>query len=480
MNFISYNIRGLGSVAKQRDVGEIIKKHKAELCFIQETKLEKFPDFVCRAWWGTNNFDLAVRNSEGRSGGIASIWNTDVFAASSKWDLPGVVVVNGLWKNGNISCCFINVYAPSSCSEKLRLWDAIGNIVNLHADCCVCVLGDFNAVRRQDERVGCGEFSGATDAKRFDAFIRESGLTEIRVQGRKFTWCKPNGKCKSKLDRFLVNETWMRVWPESNGRGIQRSISDHCPIFLTTKTEDWGPKPFRFINAWVSHPGFKQVVTKVWSETEIQGWKCFVVTEKLKKLKAELKEWNKVSFGIIDHRIQELKDELQEWDCKDESSGLVEAEIVRRNEICANISLQMKDKISLLQQKAKGSWLKEGDLNSGLYHRAIQGRRKKNEISGLLVEDQWISDPTTVKKMVKDHFEAFFKKKERQLPFFPGDFMKKKLSSEERMSLVREFDESEIKDAVWNCDGDKSPGPDGLISRFGRQRGILLRRILFR
>ncbi|XP_057790862.1 uncharacterized protein LOC131007972 [Salvia miltiorrhiza] len=234
MNLLSYNIRGLGSVAKQRDVTDLVKGQKIDFCWLQETKMEVFRDCFCNSWWGFNNTDRAIRNSEGRAGGIVCLWNREVFEASSTWDLPGAVVVNGRYKEGDQSCCFINVYAPVGSGDKRILWNAISTIVEQNPDRCVCVLGDFNSVRRREERMGSGEAFGTADARLFEEFIRENDLEEIKTQGRKFTWHKPNGKCKSKIDRFLVNGKWLATWEGTSARGLQRSISDHCPIVLTT------------------------------------------------------------------------------------------------------------------------------------------------------------------------------------------------------------------------------------------------------
>ncbi|XP_057774901.1 uncharacterized protein LOC130993882 [Salvia miltiorrhiza] len=430
--------------------------------------METFSDVFGNSWWGFNNTDKAIRNSEGRAGGIVCLWNREVFEASSSWDLPGAVVVNGRYKKDGLLCCIINVYAPTESKEKRILWDAIGSIVEQNADRSVCILGDFNAVRRREERVGSGETFRASDARFFEDFIRGNDLKEIHTQGRKYTWYKPNGKCKSKIDRFLVNETWMLTWEGSSARGLQRSISDHCPIVLTTRTEDWGPRPFRFLNAWTNHPEFEDVVKKVWTGTDCQGWSFFVVKEKLKKLREALKVWNRTSFGEIDSKIHELKKELQQKDELDEQSCLGEVDVIRRNELQALISLQMKHKQMTLQQKAKLKWLKEGDVNSGFFHKAIKGRRLKNDIGGLIFDNSWISKPEEVKARVRNHFETFFKRKDRQMPVIPIDFVRRKISDEERNWLIRGFEPEEVKEAVWSCSGDKSPGPDGFNFSFWR------------
>ncbi|KAL8507619.1 hypothetical protein ACS0TY_018234 [Phlomoides rotata] len=85
----------------------------------------------------------------------------------------------------------------------------------------------------------------------------------------------------------------MTKWPSSHQKGLRRTVSDHCPIILGVKVRDWGPKPFRCINAWFSHPNFKQFVSNKWVTYRVEGWGSFIVKEKLKLLKADLKEWNR-------------------------------------------------------------------------------------------------------------------------------------------------------------------------------------------
>ncbi|XP_057809109.1 uncharacterized protein LOC131023581 [Salvia miltiorrhiza] len=384
---------------------------------------------MCDKWWGRSNFDWAVRESEGRSGGILSVWSKDKFVATSKWNVTGAVIVNGIWLQGGLHCCFVNVYAPMGTTEKESLWDTLQLIALQNKDSCLCFLGDFNAVRDPGERVGKGAVFNQADARSFDTFIRQSNLLEIRTQGRKFTWYQPGGGCKSKLDRFMVNEKWMQEWPDTVGRGLQRSVSDHCPIFLTTKTKNWGPKPFRFLNSWLSHPDFYALVRKSWDEAKIEGWSCFVFKEKLKLVKSALKEWNLRIYGNIEHGLTDLKDELQELDIFDDTFGLEESETIRRNELRAKIFLKSKEK-----------WLDVGGY--------------------------WIEDPKNIKENVKTFFENHFKKTPRVLPMIPGDFTARRVSAENNAELIKNFSESEIKEAIWSCDGDKSPGPDGFNLKF--------------
>ena len=47
---------------------------------------------------------------------------------------------------------------------------------------------------------------------------------------------------------------------------------------------------------------------------------------------------------------------------------------------------------SMLRQKARIKWLKEGDRNSTYFHRLINHRRRKNAIPGIFMDGVWIQD----------------------------------------------------------------------------------------
>ncbi|KAL8498958.1 hypothetical protein ACS0TY_022064 [Phlomoides rotata] len=154
MKILCYNVRGLGKKAKRMEVKDIIKKHKIELCCIQETKLEEVSKIRCMGLWGNPNFDWAYRESEGKSGGIHSIWNKDVFHKSSSWSDRGVLVINGYFTGDGGRGVLMNVYAPCSSSEKNELWEIIKLTVSQNMDARVCMVGDFNSIQRPEERVG--------------------------------------------------------------------------------------------------------------------------------------------------------------------------------------------------------------------------------------------------------------------------------------------------------------------------------------
>jgi len=120
---------------------------------------------------------------------------------------------------------------------------------------------------------------------------------------------------------------------------------------------------------------------------------------------------------------------------------------------------------SMLRQKARVKWLKEGDNNSNYFHRLINHRRRQNVIQGLLIDGVWVHDPSSVKNAALHYFKDRFSKENYTRPTLDG-VQFPSLGQREKESLEARFSELDIKLAVWDCGGDKSPGPDGLNFNF--------------
>ncbi|GJZ70184.1 putative RNA-directed DNA polymerase, eukaryota, reverse transcriptase zinc-binding domain protein [Tanacetum coccineum] len=68
----------------------------------------------------------------------------------------------------------------------------------------VILFGDLNEVRSESERFGSTFSCG--DATIFNSFIYDTGLIDLLMGGRHFTWVNKVGSKMSKLDRFLISD----------------------------------------------------------------------------------------------------------------------------------------------------------------------------------------------------------------------------------------------------------------------------------
>lgn len=157
--------------------------------------------------------------------------------------------------------------------------------------------GDFNEIRSLGERKGCTRRDKGM--LEFNNFIEELELFDVPMHGRQFTWSNSeDGGRWNRIDRVLLSSEWiekfkLKLW------GLPRGVSDHCPLLLMEDGRDWGPKPFRFINAWLLHPDFMSFIKKSWEESTVCGWAGFVIVMKLRHLRLVLKKWNREVFGNV-------------------------------------------------------------------------------------------------------------------------------------------------------------------------------------
>ncbi|MCH80895.1 LINE-1 reverse transcriptase like, partial [Trifolium medium] len=425
---------------KRRRIRELVHHHKIDFLALQETKLEVITESLCVGLWGSHDCEWIYLPSEGRSGGVLLIWsksnNSLIFSFTGEGD--------GRW----------------------------------------CIVGDFNAVCKAEERVGVNSVDGATttsEIMEFQNFMEDLELVDLPLLGRRFTWYHANGRAMSRIDRILISDEWALRWGNDVLWVLPRDVLDHCPLILKPSQEDWGPKSFRFINFWLDNKKLKEVVETYWVNNRIEGWMGFVLKEKLKGLKSILRNWNKQEYGGLEARIEELVVEIKDLDSKGGEMGLSSQEVDCRKEKFGNLWKFLKSKEALLFQRSRSKWLKEGDANTKFFHGSVKARTKVNRISALRVEDEWIDSPNLIKEVISSFFKNHVSVIPRARPKLDGVAFST-LTEEENLGLISPFSLVEIEDVVRDSDGNKSPGPDGFNYAFLKKFWDLLKgeiRIMF-
>ena len=179
------------------------------------------------------------------------------------------------------SCVVGNVYSPYSLNGEKTLWEDLSKAKMASHEPTWCFCGDFKAVRNRSERKGInGRGEQTSELIGFNSFIDSIFLLELPLVGKKFMWFKPDGTTKSRIDRVLVNEDWLQLCPMSKQYVLQREVSDHCALVVKSVEKDWGPKPFRTIDAWFLDKGFSRMVQDKWQSYSVQGNDMMKIKEK--------------------------------------------------------------------------------------------------------------------------------------------------------------------------------------------------------
>ena len=102
---------------------------------------------------------------------------------------------------------------------------------------------------------------------------------------------------------------------------------------------------------------------------------------------------------------------------------------------------------SLLRQKIRSRWIKEGDCNSRYFHLMMNASRRNNFLKGLLIDGAWSEEPTTVKEVVRLFFEQRFQENVTERPTLNG-LCFQTIDSHQNDTLEGRFQEEEVKRAI--------------------------------
>nr|GEY74627.1 RNA-directed DNA polymerase, eukaryota, reverse transcriptase zinc-binding domain protein [Tanacetum cinerariifolium] len=89
-------------------------------------------------------------------------------------------------------------------------------------------------------------------------------------------------------------------------------------------------------------------------------------------------------------------------------------------------------------------------------------------IEGVLIDGEWVESPSLIKSEFLSYFTNHFDRPLDCRLHVTTEFPRK-LSPDQQSDLEIDITQSEIKKAVWDCEVDKAPGPDGFTFGFYRR-----------
>lgn len=144
MNVVTWNVKGLGRLAKRFLAKDFLNLHYVDVCYLQESKLEE----ISPAFWQEISRHHIFLHARSAAGGIIIGWNS-------------LVLIGRLAQVGNLTMnfCFIKdnfrwrcttVYEPNSWSPKEAFRKLRGCVNMTNVPWVIC--GDFNAIFTQEDK----------------------------------------------------------------------------------------------------------------------------------------------------------------------------------------------------------------------------------------------------------------------------------------------------------------------------------------
>ncbi|GJU97185.1 RNA-directed DNA polymerase, eukaryota, reverse transcriptase zinc-binding domain protein [Tanacetum coccineum] len=273
-------------------------------------------------------------------------------------------------------------------------------------------MGDFNVTLEVFEHSN-GSAYPTSKMYEFQDCINNIEVNDLHSEGFHYTWTKSlkNPKCNTlkKLDKIIVNEDFIDKFQHTHGVFLPYMISDHSPIVVRIPNGVQKRKgSFRFSNFITDKEDFLPTERSVWNKN-FEGHTMYRVVQTMKAFKRKLKHISCKNRNVFE-RTEELRTRVKE--CQKNVDRVPHDECIKEKS-CLNFKdchEAIQDEYSLLCQKAK-------------------------------VEQ--------VQKLAC-----------RQ------DIFTNRLNPEEALRMVTPVSDSKIKNAMFEIEDSKAPGPDGYTSRF--------------
>ncbi|XP_062076041.1 uncharacterized protein LOC133780185 [Humulus lupulus] len=411
MSIISWNFRGLGNPWAVQFLKDLVVQKRPKYVFLCETLCSKEKvEHVRRLLHFEGSFSI---DSQGRSGGIALLCKVQEEVTLVRFSHNHIDV--RIHIEGSQDYRLTGLYGEPKRSLRKNTWDLIKQLKE-ESMLPWCIIGDLNNVLSMDDKRGGRPYPNWL-IHGFQEVVDECGLLDLELEGNRFTWEKGQGTeqmVEVRLDRALVSQSWYEMFNMAKLFNLDISTSDHTPLLLdlSFKLFVHAEKRFKFENAWLREPMCKQLVKESWEACHNSD-----IGVKLKHCSGVLWEWGKAYTGCFKERIGKCKKVLKKYKSRRDD------EAVRRyKEAQKDLHEVYSQREVFWRQRSKQLWLKAGDQNSKYFHAAASTRRRNNQIHSLLRDDG--------------------------------------------VCVEWENGLSEVKEALFQMNPDKSPGPDGMSPGF--------------
>ena len=484
MSGFFWNVRGFNKSIKHSVVKKWVQDQGFQFGALLETRVkegrsQRISDTVFKDWNLMSNYEF---NPLGR---IWLVWRPEV-RITPFYKTAQMITVSVALDEDTEEFFYTCVYALNTELERRELWSDL----KAHQDSPIIrqkawiITGDFNEILDAEEHSMYGVRSTVSQGMyEFQEAVQHCKLLDLAAHGPQFTWTnkREEGLISKKLDRVLINDHWFSSYPQSYSVFEGGGCSDHLRCRIQLRSSLTRPKrPFKFVNAVAELEGFKPLIEDHWQNTEpifLSTSSLYRFSKKLKALKPKIRVLAKEQMGNLSLKAKEAYENLcrcQEENIRNPTQGNLDREnsAYKRWEHVASLEE------GFLKQKSKLHWLKVGDKNNKVFHRAATTRDTNNSIKEIKCRDGRI---VKLPEEIKEEAEGFFKDFLQYVPpdleeidaSTLSDLLPYRCSVTDQQNLTQVVTAEEITKYCSVCQVISHQGQMGSRLSFSNQHGLL-------
>ena len=360
----SLNMRGGRDFWKRLSIFQNLRKHNADIIFLQECHILNEDQVLWEQNWGKGSIFINPLSS--RSGGQVILFKEKINVLEHKLIVDGRIHIVKLQVLDTI-LTLVNVYGPNKGNERKPFLDQLHDILTSYdyGD-GIIIEGDFNIVPdtkldkfKKLARVNIDSQTPSSSQNRLRMFKDTFNLIDIwryrNKDAKRFTWSQPSPLVRCRLDYFLISGNLNKSVSSAN---ILPSIkTDHSLIELTVNITgpQRGPGTWKLnvsvLKEEIYKNEMKLLINQAWDESNLLS----DLSVHFDYLKYKIRQFSidyckKLSKSKKDKTTKLMK-ELMDLDCKICNEIINNEELIRYNELKQDLEF-------IEEENARGAFIR--------------------------------------------------------------------------------------------------------------------------
>jgi hypothetical protein len=497
LEFITYNVRGLGNPKKAttlfNELNRINAKNPKMIAVIQETHIDDFKKLSFK--WRPEKIGVS---GSGASCGVATILGADwkvtedgalqndartIFCVVEDKTDPSLKII--------IGC----IYAPNEKNQvTIDYFEKVFNKLELftqkYPQANIILAGDFNIPLYEDECI-TRQFT-RWEKNMADTIVRNCemyGLSEAHrstrnKEGTMHTFKRPGAGIFSTIDRIFTNFHQKNILKSQRNWGTIQS--DHAMLTVTVDLESKtvrGPGLTKLNVRTLENASSIETIENEFRkklENVPQEWDPHMILDYSKavfsgivcELNKKTKLDTKTKGDDLKEELDRAHQRLEQLQAQKADPKVIERLVRSISNIETEIDEFVNKKGEFLARLSRSKWYQEGEKSNKYFFNILAYRQSQKNIEVMENEQgDMIEDQEQIKKLITDFYRNLYSKEENNIedahPDLVDEFFKNvpTLSEANKLYMDEPLTLAELSAALKTCK-NTTPGPDGISYDF--------------